>query len=179
MIYNQFGMMFGPKTYLMLVGLPCTGKSTFFDKVLADHARPPNDFKRVSTDDLIEQHAARVGKTYSEVFQSCIKNCTAEMEANRHIYMLKGYNICHDQTNLTSFKRVKTLETVFSDYYKVCVVFPTPKNHAEILADRARETGKHIPNDAIYDMKMKFEVPTIEEGWNCIQFLPHSWIEMV
>ena len=54
-------------TVYVLIGLPGSGKSTFRDKHIA--ANPTIEFVTCSTDDLIEEFAAKEGITYDQAFK--------------------------------------------------------------------------------------------------------------
>lgn len=110
------------KLYIMCVGLPYSGKSTFFNQLLE---KIP-EIKRIDTDSYIENVAKRKKSTYNQEFKSSIKRAKKYMNQMKEEYSKEGYSIFHDQTNLTKSARQSKLKSVPSDYYKIALVFHTP-----------------------------------------------------
>jgi predicted kinase len=65
--------------------------------------------------------------------------------------------------------REETLEMIPDDYKKIAVVFNVPEDELKKrLEKREKETGKHIPPEAIEKMKNCYTPPSKEEGFNKI-----------
>jgi predicted kinase len=151
-----------PVIYVM-VGIPGCGKSTFIDKIL----NAANDYVVLSSDNIIENKAKEIGKTYTEVFKTEVKaaNKLVRVQFSDAIQSLK--NIIWDQTNLTVDKRKEILSKLPKDYYKVAVFVGTPFDVClERVAARAKATGKNIPDFVMRDMNAKLEAPSAEEGFD-------------
>lgn len=153
--------------FIMLVGIPGAGKSTYIKQL------DLTNFTIISSDDIIEEEAARLGKTYSEIFKDFV-DTAAEMVARKFdLAVYNNDNIIWDQTNLTSKKRKSILVKVPKKYYKKAVLFTINLDVAkERVIKREKETGKKIPFKVLDDMHSRLEVPTQLEGFDEIELLP-------
>lgn len=144
----------------MLVGVPCSGKSTWVDRQLENCDDPPFI---ASTDNLLEHIAKQEGKTYDEVFKDNIK--VAEKRMYTQVALATDLDECiiWDQTNLTRRSRAKKLILIPDHYKKVAVFFPTPLDLDERLASRP---GKTIPPHIVDAMVEMIEQPMLDEGFD-------------
>jgi predicted kinase len=159
------------KYFIMLVGLPGSGKSTWLQGVRNTQIimNTGVSFDVISTDDIIEKIAKDRGLTYSDVWSESIKGATKGMHENFQNAIRHNHNVIWDQTNCTSKKRKSVIVQVPNDYYKVAVVFNTPLDEIERrLKARALETGKNIPKSVLLNMYDTFEQPTHGEGFDFI-----------
>jgi predicted kinase len=145
---------------IMLVGAPCSGKSTW---------RQLNcpDYVLIDTDSYIERVAAARGLTYDELFQDEIKNAAQDMQNRLKRAIAGGQNIVWDQTNMTRKTRVSKL-ALLPEFYqnRAAVVFmPSVDVLVARNAQRAANTGKAIPESVIRSMMASFEMPTVDEGF--------------
>lgn len=149
-----------PKLY-MLVGPPCSGKSTWVDQHF-----PTTPV--ISTDRYIEQYANLAGKTYSEIFDEAIKPATNKMYADLKIYIDHDMDIIWDQTNLTPRARESKLFKVPDNYEKIAVVFNV--SEAEFMKrNKIRaQNGKNISIEVFRNMMSTYAAPTVSEGFNFI-----------
>lgn len=152
-------------TVVMLVGLPCSGKSTEV-KYLQDV------FNAVvlSTDNYIEEKAKRLKTTYNKIFESTIGEATKAMEQALQEAVAARQGIVWDQTNLTPASRKKKLDKLPDFYYPIAYVF---NEDLETILKRNVERGKSgklIPHDTMMRMKKDYKVPTKEEGFREIIF---------
>lgn len=145
----------------MLIGVPGSGKTTWIKN-------NKHNAVVLSTDDKIETEAARVGKTYSEVFQSTIKQATSEMEADLVQAVKLRKDIIWDQTNLTVKSRKSKLAKIPKDYKKIAVFFHVPEDLRQRLASRP---GKVIPEPIVLSMINQLEPPSKNEGFDEIYFI--------
>jgi predicted kinase len=143
----------------VLVGIPGSGKSTWVSNQLW-----AKDCAYISTDGYVERFAARMKKTYSEVFNDVMPRCIRLMMRAVDKAEREGKDIIWDQTSTSVYARAKKLRRL-PDYYAIAVVFPTPapKELARRLKSRP---GKHIPKHVIDSMKKSLVLPTEEEGFN-------------
>lgn len=150
-------------TLHMLIGVPCSGKSTWVDKVV----QGPNVYV-ASTDNLIETHAQLHGKTYSEVFKDAIKDAEKAMYTAVQQAVKDDMSIVWDQTNLNRKARAKKLIMIPDHYIKIAVVFEIPKDLWQRLEDRNNTTGKFIPEGVVQHMINSAEFPLHDEGFDHI-----------
>lgn len=152
---------------IILVGLPGSGKTT-----VANHITSNNpDIFALSTDSLIEEYAEKHGLNYFEAFNQLeFKDITIKYERQLLENSSQKKNLILDQTHLRKNKRVEKVRQLTSIGYKVvaiaCVI---PMDILlERLAEREKETGKHIPNSVLNNMHKNYEPPTIDEGFSTI-----------
>jgi predicted kinase len=146
----------------MLIGVPASGKSTWRN-ANAGHA------EIISTDDIIEHRAKKIGVTYNDVFKDTIKDATKL--ANKHAYkaFLAGKDVVWDQTNLTKKSRASKLAMVPEHYQKNAVFFVTPP--ADEWKRRLNtRPGKSIPENILMGMASSLEEPSLDEGWDSIDY---------
>lgn len=149
---------------VMLCGIPCSGKSTYMDKLRAYEYW--KDAVVLSTDNYIEEQAKRLGMTYNEVFQDCIDEATRQLEMSFVRAKEDGKRIIWDQTNLSIKTRKKKLTKVPSIYKRTVVWFQVDLEEA-LKRNETRE-GKFIPGSILKRMYHQFEVPTLEEGFDFV-----------
>lgn len=150
-----------PVAYV-LVGLPGSGKSTWIRSVNA-----AGEYVVISSDDKIDAHAKENGKTYSDVFDSYIKQATSAMNADFKEAVANNKNIIWDQTNMSSKKRKGILQQLPKNYKKIAVVFQIADDELiRRLEKRSKDEGKTIPMGIVYSMAKSFEMPTTAEGFN-------------
>ena len=146
-----------PKCF-QLVGVPGAGKTTWIKKqvwALGCHI--------VSTDFWVELEAARLGKTYSEIFTEYMPTAVNLMAANVVAIREMGNDIIWDQTSTTIKSRANKFR-MLPEYEHIAIVFETPEP-AELFRRLQSRPGKIIPQKVIDAMIDNFEYPTYEEGF--------------
>ena len=152
--------------FIMFVGLPASGKSTWRADMKLD------GYEQISTDDLIDAHAAAVGLTYDEVFKDYMPIAEGRFWGAIADAVKNKRNIVLDRTNLSVKTRRRILSKLTNDYSKFAVVFMPPRDsvdraeHKRRLADRP---GKTIPMNILTMMEKQFELPTKNEGFDSVQ----------
>lgn len=146
------------KKIIYLVGLPCSGKTTWATK------NYPNAVF-VSNDLIVEEAAKEKGLTYNEVYSQM--NYKDVKKKCRQVFEDAVENgaevIVIDNTHMT----VKSRKTYTADgYERECVVFMAPD---ELLQKRNIRPGKHIPKEVFERMKENWVQPTLEEGFTKIR----------
>ena len=142
----------------VLVGVPGSGKSTWIaDQLWA------KDCVYISSDQLIEEEAARQGKTYNDVFDEYIKTAIALMTEQAIAARDAGKDIIWDQTSVSVKSRRKKF-LVLPDYEHIAIVFDTPKED-KLRRRLSNRPGKNIPWEVVSSMINNFEMPTEEEGF--------------
>jgi predicted kinase len=148
----------------MLVGVPCSGKSTWVEHQ-CDHVDAQENLHIASTDDRIEDNARRMGKTYNEVFKEIIKSCEKMMYEDVASAVRGNMDIIWDQTNLTRKSRAKKLIMIPDHYEKIAVLFSTPEPD-ELEKRLASRPGKTIPYHVVKNMIASMEYPELDEGFD-------------
>lgn len=152
-----------PKLY-MLIGVPAAGKSTWIKK-----QEWPTNTVVVSSDRFIDDHAAKEGKTYNEVFADYAPIAMRLMNNQVLIAQANECNIIWDQTN-TSVKSRKAKLAMLPNYEKIAVFFHTPE--PEVLAYRLENRpGKNIPWKVMLSMIDSLAAPSEEEGFKEIMYV--------
>lgn len=151
------------KTYIMMCGFPGCGKSTLVSNLVS------NSYETtvLSTDDYIEKVAKGQEKTYSECFDSQIKNAEKFVASELQTALDRGNNIIVDQTNITRSSRYKKLSKIPSEHYtKICfVVKCDEKERQKRMRNRNR---KNIPPAIDLMMQEMYVKPTHEEGFDFV-----------
>ena len=152
--------------YIMLVGLPACGKSTWANDYVLKNLEM--GFQVISTDSIIEEKCLQESLDYKESHSKYIEFAVNEMERRFIMHIKNRINIIHDQTNLTVKTRKKHLNKV-KNYYKSAIVFTVDKEELlQRFEKRKIKTGKDIPNFVIEKMAQNFEFPTNKEGFDKI-----------
>lgn len=152
------------KQFVMLAGPPCSGKSTFAESF--------DGFVKISTDEYIEKFAKDNGKIYHEVFESCFSAAVDNMMDNLYAAIDEGKNILWDQTNLSRAARMKKLKSIPKDYFKFIVYMDT--GYGTLITrnqERFQKTGKLVPDSVLQRMSVQAEIPTEDEGWDCVEIV--------
>jgi len=147
----------------VLVGVPGSGKSTW-----VNNQEWAKDCAYISTDKHVEEYAASVGKTYSEVFKDYMPTAVNLMTADVIDARDAGKDIIWDQTSCTIASRKRKFN-MLRDYYAIAVVFKTP-NRDELDVRLSGRPGKHIPKSVIDSMIASWDEPTEDEGFKEIWY---------
>lgn len=151
---------------LVLIGLPGSGKSTFIPRIISYLDKKP---VVLSTDNVIEEYAVKLGKTYSEVFNTVSFSVfKTEMKKVADAALAARTSVIIDQTNMASKARRTKLEPfVKAGYTCISLGFDvSDKVLRERLDKRAEATGKVIPPYVIKQMLSSYTSPTKAEGFH-------------
>lgn len=148
-------------TVYMFVGVPGSGKSTFYDSCFRGRSEY---VAYLSTDRIIEDIAEKRGLTYNDVFKESINEAQAFVEERLHDHLYNGTDVVWDQTNLTVAGRRKKLAMIPDDWKVVAIWFPVPE--AAEWKRRLNRPGKTIPLHVIENMVNTFVIPDTTEGFD-------------
>lgn len=150
--------------FLCLVGLPCSGKTTF-----ASYWED-RGYLALSSDVLIETFAAEVDQTYSEAFKALIDPATKRCEADLTMASYCRENIIYDRTNLSAKSRKRALNLLHNaeDYVKYAIVFDTPIDEINKRLTVRNKTGKVITEKIMEDLQRNYSKPTVDEGFDFV-----------
>jgi predicted kinase len=148
----------------MLIGLPGSGKSTWSKPHIE------NGVSIISSDDYIDKVAMEKGLTYSQVFDAEIKNATAHMNQQIQDLTTAKKPLIWDQTNLTPKSRKPKIDKLKKAGYEIIgIAFECPIDEIyNRIAQRTKETGKHIPRKIVNQMSQSYIKPTASEGFTKI-----------
>ena len=160
-VWNSWENVHNP-TVTILVGLPCSGKSTYLKDLRVLQSA---DGVIISKDEVIEEIAKERGITYTECFRVMSKDehkeAYAETMRRYRDAIMKRKNVFVDLTNMSKKSRTKYIHDL-KNYNKEAIVFITGQNEINFRnMNRSRAKGKYI-HDGVYTQMMKsFLVPTL------------------
>ena len=135
------------KTMVLMMGIQGSGKSTFYQKFLAD------DFVRVNLDTLKTRHQERL------LIADCIET---------------GRSFVVDNTNPTKEDRQRYIPLAQSAGYKVVGYFMESKLQACIERNNQRTGTAIIPPTAIAATSNKLQIPSYAEGFDALYFVKND-----
>lgn len=156
--------------FIMMVGAPCSGKSTWIANFIASSS---DEWEVVSTDAIFEAYALSEGITYTEAFNSLpFKKVQSKFNLQVRQGFNKNLNIIHDQTNMTVNSRRKKLCQVPKSYDRSVVAFEIDRGELMRRSEkRLAETGKTIPVKVVDDMIESYVRPIKSEGFKNIKII--------
>lgn len=140
--------------FVMLVGIPGCGKSTFAKTF------ETQGYKIHSPDKIKNELNMHSVEEIKDVFNIVETNILKDMESN--------YDIVYDSTNLPRKRRIQFLDRIKKYNYKtICYVFIVP---IDVCKQRnLKRTGYSFITDAEYKILLNiFNPPLSDEGWDKI-----------
>lgn len=141
--------------FLMLVGLPGSGKSTYIKKYFNQNLRVH------SSDDIREELSGDANNQdiNKEVFELLHKRVREDLK--------NGISCVYDATNISWKKRKAFLESLKGiNCWKTCHIIATPY---EVCLEQNRHRDRVVPESVIKSMYMNFDIPFYNEGWDDIE----------
>jgi len=152
-------------TFIMMIGLPASGKSTFINNISSLIGQ---NTTVISSDFYIERFANIEGITYSEAFKEQIDDATDRVKIDFSGAIQKCHNIIWDQTNLTPKSRAWKIQALPSHYRKIAINMQvTDEVWDQRLVSRK---DKVIPSNILQGMLSSYCEPILEEGFDEILF---------
>lgn len=162
--------------FVMLIGLPMTGKS-FSEIAIKRDFYTGGDIFRISSDDFVEEIAYVLYMTYDEVWNDVKGLAQKAMDKRAQQYfdgvknkdelLDKKQFVIWDQTNLTKKSRAKKLALVPQDWKKIAINYSLPGMIELAVRKKNREKeGKHIPQSVLDSMQKTWEDPSFDEGFD-------------
>ena len=141
--------------FLMLVGLPGSGKSTYIKKYFNQN------LKVHSSDDIREELSGDVNNQdiNKQVFELLHKRVKEDLK--------NGISCVYDATNISWKRRKAFLEELKSiPCWKICHIIATP---FEICLEQNEQRDRKVPYEVIERMYKNFDIPWYNEGWDSIE----------
>ena len=141
--------------FIMLVGLPGSGKSTLIKRY--------KEYKVHSSDDIREELTGDVNRQdiNNLVFKTLHKRVKEDL--------LNGQSVIYDATNISSKRRKAFLQELSKiPCWKYCLLVATP---FEVCLKRNSQRDRKVPYNVIERMYKNFDIPWYNEGWDNI------WVE--
>lgn len=144
----------------IMVGIPCSGKSTYIKKMIIDNPA----LVVLSIDNCVHFLAGQLGKTYDEAFMQVIGPAERMMWSICDLAIERNLDVVFDQTNLTKKARWKKMGRLPKNYKVDCVYFNTPLEVANARMNNP-DRDKTIPDNVMLNMARSLQVPTEDEGF--------------
>ena len=170
-----------PVKVIIMVGIPASGKDTIIEE-LTNKAKED----KMNTDirfypfsrDKIRFSLLKEGEDYfsheeevEKIFYSSIKNKIMEL-ANSDTYTAAHSYIIVNATHISKASRKKLMKRIACnakvEYY---ALFTNTKVSTALERNRKREGLARVPDNVIYNMNIRLEVPTYEEGFKKIDII--------
>lgn len=151
----------------MLIGCPASGKSTYIKNLFP----VLQNSVVMSFDSIIESFAEKDGTDYATAFNAHAQEAGTIYDQSFKEALATNKNIIIDKTNMSKKSRAKTLNLINKDDWMLVAIDFSQVPIGEIkkrLANREKETGKHIPEKVVEQMLASYEAPTRDEGFNYI-----------
>lgn len=163
--------------FIMLVGLPASGKSTFVKS--CQEVFGVGYANVISTDDYFQTHADNNGVTYQQAFKEVSFDVAERAMWDDFKYSLgKNEPMIVDRTNLSIKSRSKFLTHLRGlehIYTNIAVVFNPDEETRKKQSDyRFKDTGKIVPSGIVDSMRCHYQFPTKEEGFDKIFSVSYS-----
>ena len=160
---------------IILIGAPGVGKSKWVEDFTK---KSPNWYYIVSSDNIIMEMAKSFNITdYNKAFKQFVVTASRIAREDGELYLLHGYNVIWDQTNMT-LKDRKVIFNILekhkiSGYTITGIAFELQdKEHERRLKLRLKENPtKIIPKEAIDKMLYSYDKPTKKEGFYKLTFI--------
>lgn len=138
---------------IMLVGLPCSGKSTWA------RAHLPK-MVRISTDDHVLERSQAAGIDYQEGLEKFYQEAEIKARLAMADAIAANQDVVIDQANLTRSSRANKLAVFPAHYARIACFFEAPVEIAiERNAIRKNKGGHWVPEAVIREMAERIEAP--------------------
>lgn len=140
--------------FIMLVGLPASGKSAYAKGLKKGyHIHSSDEIRKELTGDEKTQ------VVNEKVFQVLHKRIKSDLE--------QGISCVHDATNISMKRRIAFLNEIQKyECHKKCILFVTP---VEVCKERNQIRERKVPEHVFDKMLKQFQSPYYYEGWDEIQ----------
>ena len=138
--------------FIMLVGLPGSGKSTFIKRY--------KEYKVHSSDDIREELTGDANR--QDINNLVFKTLHNRVKED----LLNGQSVIYDATNVSRKRRKAFLQELNNiPCWKYCLLIATP---FEVCLERNSQRDRKVPYHVIERMYKDFDIPWYTEGWDNI-----------
>lgn len=150
--------MMSKARFLMLVGLPASGKSTFAKEAMEGR----EDIVYLSSDELRVELLGDVNRqdANTDVFVEMAKRTVTALKEGKHVI--------YDATNTSRKKRQGLLGQLPKGIEKHVVYMATDMRD---ILKRNQERDRTVPESVIERMYKTLQIPIYSEGWDSIKFI--------
>lgn len=143
--------------FIMLMGLPACGKSTFSKEVLL---KQYVDAIYLSSDAIRKESFGdeSIQGDPSKIFDVMLQRTRDALKA--------GKNVIYDATNVVRKRRISLLKQLPKDTIKTCYLIWS--SYYNCILDDSRRS-RHVGESVIRKMLLRFEPPWYDEGWDRIR----------
>lgn len=148
--------------FLMLIGLPASGKSTFAKELIeGEDGAKRDDIRYLSSDKIREE-------LYGDESVQTDPSKVFELMRIRTLDALKeGKHVIYDATNISRKKRKGLLQQLPKEVVKTAVYMATDYGTAK---NQNENRDRVVPQGVIDKMYKNFQIPIYSEGWDNIVF---------
>lgn len=144
--------------FIMIVGLPASGKSTYAKKLSIDEKA------------IIHSSDALRKELFGDINNNDNNDVVfAELHKRIKNDLIEGKNIIYDACNISHKRRKAFLEELKkTNCEKICCLIATPY---EKCLNQNKERERFVPEHVIKKMYLNFYIPQYYEGWSDIRFI--------
>lgn len=143
--------------FIMMVGLPGSGKSTFAKKLV--NGASENEMIHLCLDDIYKERWRReqLPDRNAAVYENMAQRAVDALE--------QGVDVVYDCTGLNRRDRLSILGKLPADTEKIALVITTP---VAVCKERNNTRECVVPEDVIDHMAKLMSLPAFEDGWDKI-----------
>jgi predicted kinase len=143
--------------FIMLMGLPASGKST-----VAEDLSQQFNAQILSSDQLRKELYGNEGN------QDNNQNVFEELNKRANRLLAEGINVIYDSTNLNRKKRKHLINHVIKADEKLIFYLNT---HLNTCLERDKARSRIVGKEVIERMYKNLHIPVLNEGWNEVTFI--------
>lgn len=139
----------------VLCGIPSSGKSTIAKEICSEYKYNLYSFDSLSKGYKFEERQKVYNKMYADIATDIVNEC----------------GIVYDNLNITYDRRLELLHALKDiPCKKILIVMTTPLEEC-VRRNSQRQGQARLPDFVIYHLNQKYQLPSLEEGWDDIQYI--------
>ena len=163
------------KAFIMCVGLPGTGKTTFCMNMIEKFKIDMQPCVYASSDHYIEKFTKRFNQPYVDVYPKFIKDAENFMMGDIRCAVIGGIPIIHDGLNITVKRRRDILDAIPATYHKIALLFDVPFDQTDEWRDEVlNHEFKPLNQKTLGELQSMYVEPVVEEGFDHVVDVAHS-----